>query len=268
MLNRENVVSTLRQVLLKHVPSNCRRFDYKIFDGVPCDRNMLGFIPDSKPCEGKVIEILDDFFLVKIKRTAFCIVDKSLATAIPSVGDIVQITPYARRDFDGQHSDTPKKEIRTLSDGSQYSITSVMIGGTTTHLPLSEPKCPELAQLKEQIEMMPAPDGFRKVAHLLVDANARDFSMVDPEPDDIFKTPPAIRCHVKTTRFEGELAIIYERGSDTYSIALSQADKLIEQIDDVYFDELGQRLADLIDDELWLQIKVEVLSSKATRRTP
>lgn len=267
MLNRENVVSTLRKVIAAHVPRKSRVYNYTVLDGVPRDRNMLGIFPDPRPCEGKVVEILDDFFLVKIKRTAFCVVDKSLATAIPSVGDSVRITPYARRDFDGQHIDTLKKEIRTLLDSSQYSITSVMIGGTTTHLPLPEPKCPELAQLKEQIEMMPAPDGFRKVAHLLVDANAKDFSMVDPKPNNIIKTPPAIRCQVKTTRFEGELAIIYERGSDTYAIELSQADKPIERVDDVYFDELGQRLADLIDDELWLQIKVEVLSCKATRRT-
>lgn len=267
MLNREKVVSTLKDLLAAHLPHNSRKFYYTVFDGVPSDRNMMGFIPDPEPCEGKVIEILDDSFLIKIERTTFCVVDKSLATCIPSVGETVRITPYARRDFDGERLDAPKKEIMTLPDGTQFSSETIMLGREITLLPLAVPKCPELAQLKEQIEMMPAPDGFRKVAHLLVDANAKDFSMVDSKPKNIIKTPPAIRCHVKTTRFEGELAIIYERGSDTYAIELCPADKQIERIDDVYFDELGQRLADLIDDELWLQIKVEVLNSKATRRT-
>lgn len=265
MLNRENIVATLKKVLLPHVPRNSRGFKYRVFDGIPDNRNSLGFIIDPVPCEGKVIEILDDFFLVKIKRTAFCVVAKSLATCLPSVGDTVRITPYARRHFDGQRIDAPTKETRTLPDGTEFTTETRVLGGETTRLPVAEPKCPELAALKQQIEIMPAPDGFRTVAHLLVDANAQQFSMLDPAPDEIIRTPPTIRCHVKTTRFEGWLSIIYDRAMDTYVIEFHQADQRIERIDDVYFDDLGQRLADRIDDGLWRQIKVDILKSKAAQ---
>lgn len=36
---------------------------------------------------------------------------------------------------------------------------------------------------------MPAPDGFRRITHMLVDAGAHDFTWVDPKPSRIIETP-------------------------------------------------------------------------------
>jgi DNA-binding transcriptional LysR family regulator len=47
---------------------------------------------------------------------------------------------------------------------------------------------------------LPAPDGFRRVTHLLVDAGARDITWVDPLPADIIRTPPAIGFTVATMK--------------------------------------------------------------------
>ncbi|MBN0639495.1 GTPase, partial [Pseudomonas aeruginosa] len=87
-------------------------------------------------------------------------------------------------------------------------------------LPIAEPQCPELQELIHQLEQLPAPDGFRRITHLLVDAGARDITWVDPLPADIIRTPPAIGFTVATTKFQGRVTVLYERGLDLYAVEL------------------------------------------------
>jgi hypothetical protein len=113
--------------------------------------------------------------------------------------------------------------------------------------------------LIEQLEELPAPDGFRRITHLLVDAGARDFSWVDPEPRDIIRTPPAISFTVSTAKFQGRVRVLHERGLDLHAVELSRDGELVERVDRVYFDDLGEVLERLIDDGSWRQIRVNVL---------
>src|SRR3546814_9075092 len=83
---------------------------------------------------------------------------------------------------------------------------------------------------------MPAPDGHRRIAHMLVDAQARDFELVDPTPADIIRTPPTVSFTVETGRFSGRVSIIYLRADDAYAVALHRDDEQVERRDDVYFD--------------------------------
>src|SRR3546814_9826753 len=71
--------------------------------------------------------------------------------------------------------------------------------------------CPELQELVDQLEQLPAPDGFRRITHMLVDAGARDITWVDPLPADIIRTPPAIGFTVATMKFQGRVTVLYER---------------------------------------------------------
>jgi hypothetical protein len=113
------------------------------------------------------------------------------------------------------------------------------------------------------LEELPAPDGYRRITHLLVDAGARDFTWVDPKPDDIINTPPALSFTVATDKFEGRVTVLYERVDDLYAVELRRGQDVVERVDEVYFDSLGEVLERLIDDGRWRQISVEILRSRA-----
>lgn len=141
-----------------------------------------------------------------------------------------------------------------------------LLGSAPAKLPIPKPQCLELGQLIEQLEELPAPDGFRRITHMLVDAGARDFTWVDPTPSKIIDTPPAISFTVSTAKFEGRVTILYDRAGDTYVVELHRDGERVERIDEVYFDMLGEVLERLIDDGRWRLIDVNVIDTKAARR--
>ena len=109
----------------------------------------------------------------------------------------MQVEPYARRRFDGLRADTPEEETAFTADGKPYTVQRFVLGSAPAKLPIPEVRCPELQALIQQMEQLPAPDGYRRITHLLVDAGARDFTWVDPLPNDIIATPPTISFTVK-----------------------------------------------------------------------
>ncbi len=117
-------------------------------------------------------------------------------------------------------------------------------------------------ELVRQLEQLPAPDGFRRITHLLVDAGARDFTVVDPTPRNIIATPPAVAFTVASAKFQGRVTVLYERGLDTYAVELHREGELVERVDEVFFDSLGQVLERLIDDGSWRLIRVQRLSGR------
>lgn len=243
-----------------HIPRNVRRFKYNVYDGLP-QESALGFRVDPEPFEGKVIIRNDDAIIVQTGRAKFAVLDRSLTSGAPDVGDKVLVTPYIRRRFDGERADTPETRTDYHSDGTAYTVKTMVLGAAPAKLPIPEPRCPELGDLIQQLETLPAPDGFRRITHMLVDAGARDFSWVDPLPSNIVSTPPAIGFNVSTAKFEGSVSILYDRGADAYVVELQRGDEVIERKELVYFDILGEVLENLIDDGRWRLIQVEVLAS-------
>ena len=244
-----------------HVPSNARTFKFNIFDGQP-KVSTLGFHIDPKPFEGKVIATTDEAIVVKTGRAEFAVLDRALVTEVPDEGAKVQVEPYARRRCDGLRADTPEEETAFTSDGKPYTVQRFVLGSAPTKLPIPEPRCPELQDLIQQMEQLPAPDGYRRITHLLVDAGARDFTWVDPLPEDIIATPPAISFTVATAKFQGHVTVLYERGLDLYAVELYRDGELIERVDEVFFDSLGGTLERLIDDGNWQRIRVQCLSGR------
>ncbi|MCC4607819.1 GTPase [Xanthomonas campestris pv. zinniae] len=239
-----------------HVPSNVHRFKFQVFDGEP-KVSMLGFHVDPKPFDGKVIAKTDEAIVVKTGRAEFAVLDRALVTEVPDEGTKVHVEPYARRRFDGLRADTPEKRIEQTSDGQTYSVETMVLGSAPAPLPIPKPRCPELAALIEQLEQLPAPDGFRRITHMLVDAGARDFTWVDPTPANIIQTPPAIGFTVSTGKFAGDVRVLYDRGADQYVIELHRGGECIDRIEDVFFDDLGRVLEGLIDDGSWRRIRVQ-----------
>ena len=244
-----------------HVPSNVSSFKFNIFAGQP-KVSTLGFHIDPKPFEGKVIARTDEAIIVKTGRAEFAVLDRALVTEVPDEGVKVQVEPYARRRFDGLRADTPEEETAFTSDGKPYTVQRFVLGSAPAKLPIPEPRCPELQELIQQMEQLPAPDGFRRITHLLVDAGARDFTWVDPLPKDIIATPPAIGFTVATAKFQGRVTVLYERGLDLYAVELHRDGELVERVDEVFFGTLGETLERLIDDGNWRRIRVQCLSGR------
>lgn len=265
-MDHQAIRAQLPTLVAGHVPHNLHKFKYRIYDGQP-QETVLGFRADPKPFQGKVVAATDLAIIVKTGRNEFAVLDRSLLTEVPDEGDKVQVEPYARRRFDGLRADTPQEETWHAADGTAYTVKSLVLGSAPARLPIPEPRCPELRALIQQLEELPAPDGHRCITHMLVDAGARDFSWVDPQPKDIIKTPPAISFTVATGKFEGRVTVLYERSDDLYAIELHRDGQLVKRVDEVFFDMLGETLERLIDDGAWRQIRVEVLSGgrKPTR---
>ncbi|MBJ7223589.1 MULTISPECIES: GTPase [unclassified Brenneria] len=249
-----------------HVPSNARTFKYEIFDGQP-KVSTMGFHIDPKPFDGKIIAKTEDAIIVKTGRIEFAVLDRCLVTEDPDEGAKVEVEPYARRRFDGLRADTPEERTEYTSDGQPYTLQTYVLGSAPAKLPIPQPRCPELQELITQLEELPAPDGYRRITHLLVDAGARDFTWLDPLPKDIIATPPAISFNVSTMKFEGRVTVLYERGDDLYAVELSRDGELIERVGGVFFDNLGDLLQALVDDGSWRRISVRTIQ-KPVRRKP
>lgn len=240
-LDKTTIKQSLSELIEPLVPRNCRRYHYRFCELLPAD-NAFGIKCDPQPFKGKVTLIQNNFLLVLEEGTKnkFVIVDRAYLDQLPELGAKVEVIPYARRHFNGQRIDEPDKEVTTLADGTKYVVTKMMLGGTTTELPLSLPKeqiqCPELLALIEQLEQLPAPDGFRCISHLLVDAGANDFNINDPKASEITTSPPSISFVVNNTKFNGQVTIGYDRGADTYFIQ-TEPTKLISPGDGVAIDD-------------------------------
>ncbi|AWM79060.1 hypothetical protein DKL61_01085 [Gammaproteobacteria bacterium ESL0073] len=182
-LDKAQVQSSLAQIIRPLIPRNCSRYQYRFCELLP-QPNVLGFCSDPKPFSGKVVFLNEVFILVKRAKTRnlFVIVDAAYVDMMPNLNDQVEITPYARHDFNGKRVDEPEQEIQNLPDRTQYTVTKMMLGGKSITLPLPISKeqiqSPELLALIEQLENLPAPDGFRLISHLLVDAGATDLRLM------------------------------------------------------------------------------------------
>lgn len=277
----------LKNVVGNHVGKNIRRYEFATYLG-EVRHNSLGGVGYLQPIEGTVVDASDLFTLVKTSANKFCVILSSLLSAPVDIGAKVSVQFYNLRRFNG-----------SLADGSEDPATggtrTVMLTGTETKFPVKwegrylgvDEKFADvyrkiqnqyLRDLITQMEHIPVNGGMRRIVNVLVDAGARDLDFVDPPEEQSADTPPAIRVLVASMKFVGVVAVFYDRASDTYSIRVtptpaaelpqphepgSQAD-ISERagkrvIDGVHFDELGDALQVLVDDEAWMQAKVTVV---------
>lgn len=248
-----------------HLPRNVRSFHYRICDGVP-QVSSLGIRIDPRPFQGTVIAKTQEALIIKTGRASFAAAARALLSDDPAEGARIEVVPYARRRFDGQRVDAAEQTTEQMANSQTYTLSTVVLGSATVSLPLPKARCPELADLIQQLEQMPAPDGFRRIVHLLVDAGAHDFSTVDPAPEHIVDTPPAISFNVRTTRFTSQVIILYDRSMDLFVVELRRGGALVDRVDLVDFSSLSETLERLIDDGHWRRIQINILTR--TRRSP
>ena len=263
-MNRNSVKDHLSNIVSTHVPKNSKGYKVRFYDAEP-SVGMFGQKLDPKPFDGKVIALTEEAIFVKTGRIEFAVLDSTLASLVPVLGDQIAVTPYSRRDFNGDRLDKPREESHVLN-GVAYTTKTVILGGETTHLPVPAPTCPYLKDLIDQLENGPAPDRFRSMAHLLVDAAAKDFSVVDPEPSDVINTPPELSFEVATEKYRGRVAILYQRSLDFFEIQLRPEGSPVQRHENIDFSSLGSELESLIDDGQWRRINIVVTKAAPVPR--
>src|SRR5947209_2573234 len=100
-MDRQAIHAQIRSLVAPHLPKNARSFQFQFYDELP-DKNTLGFRIDPKAFSGKVVNVTPDMILVKTARTTFAIIDRSLVSTVPEVNEQIEVTPYFRRDFNGE----------------------------------------------------------------------------------------------------------------------------------------------------------------------
>jgi hypothetical protein len=257
-MDTDAIRARLPALIRGHVPHNVREVRCHFFDGTPMI-SMLGYFVDPEPFDGTVIARTNDVLVVKVGRAEFAVLDRELVTEAPDEGTDVHVTPYARRRFDGRRADTPERLTRVDPNGRSFITPLTLLGAAPAKLPIPAVRCPALKALIEVLEQVRAPDGFRCISHLLVDAGARDFRWIDPLPHDIVRTPPAIGFVVNTEKFAGHVTVLCEPAVGLHTIELRRDDELVERIDEIYIDMIGDLLEQMIDDGSWRRIHVRCL---------
>ena len=253
MLNKEYVADVLPFLVRGSMAKNARQFSYQIVDfSVPF--NVFGFRIDPEPFEGNVVayDYGGQLMLIKLGgKPLYRVLDLAHVTSKPAIGKKVRITPYARRDWNGERLDKPNVVEGISRNGKPYRTYETILGGRELKLPIPETSNFELNELVKQLEMLPAPDGFRNIVHLLADANATQF--------EVNEKNQSIAFYVDTQKHQGKVEIVYDRASDSYAVILTSDGIVNDEVDDIYFDRLGSALSYLIDDLEWRKIKVEVI---------
>lgn len=262
MSNRkEQAREWARGVAGRHLPATARKYSLAIYAGEASISSTLGIQFDLQPAEGKVVELTDEWIMLKIGRAAYLfVVARDLVDVVPALGAVVRITPYARRGFNGRRLDAPTEEITD----SGLRLQSWTLGESRSRLPIDKEalKSLYLRDLIDQVEALDAGDGIRCMSQVLVDAGAwmHPVEFVDPDDRDIIATPPALKFRVRTAKHDGGFEIGYDRAADTYDLFLTGQDGgIVKHREGVLFVELAETAVDWLDDGSWRIAKVEVL---------
>jgi hypothetical protein len=268
MKTKDTARAWLASVVQKHLPSNARRYKFAVYCGQQNYGSFIGLPVDPQPVEGKVVEVSDEWLLVKTGRSDFFIADRELLSMVPQVGDTVLIEPWARRGFDGLRLDA----MRDSGNGCK----SFVIGETRSRFPgRSKLQCPHLIGMLDQLEalVMPEPDGIRTIAQVLIDAGAWNHPVeyCDPTEADIVSSPPRVTVTLDAPHIQGgplKLSVVYNRGMDTYSVETVLDNGQSNRYEHVTFDMLPEIIGDIASHPGWRTAKVTVLAKKAHKKLP
>jgi hypothetical protein len=264
-MNREKIKAELNALVAAYLPKNACSYSTVFFDGQPKKSNY-GFWIDPEPFAGKVIARTDDAAIIKMGRHAkFAILDRQCVNPDPEEGDQVLVRPYVRRRFDGKRADTPLEDIRIDPvTGQSCSVGTVTIlGKAIARLPILTPQSMPLQALVKVLEEAYLSGEHRQIAHMLVDADATDFEVIDTDMTP--ESSPEIGFNVSTAKFKGHITIRCVPGGQYIVDWQNRKEdqrgigKLIESDK-----TLGATLLKLIDDGAWRTIQIEII--KAARK--
>ena len=265
----------IKTVVGSHLGRNIRTFKFVTYTG-ETSHNQLGGVSYLMPAEGKVVEQGEDFTLIKTGPGSFTIVVSKLLSEPVALEDKVTVNFYKLRRFDGTAADG-------TDDSSVDGCRTVMLTGVETRFPVTWEgrylgineryaasytviQNPYLRDMITQMERETVDGGLRHTVNVLVDAGATNLTFTDPVEEESATTPPGMSMQISSSKFTGKVFVGYDRGADTYFIDLAAGEGgETHRIDDVHFNELGERLIEAIDDREWLKAKV-VITKKAPKK--
>lgn len=263
MLNRKKVEDELNE-LLPFQTGKGKNYKFGIINSRPF-KTSLGYRLDPKPFQGQIVGYSETFMVVELKPAVFRVVDLELVKNRPVIGTKVCVMPYERRNFAGKRIDEPQVETvcQATADGREVSIRRIKFGIESPTLPFDDETeiDPEITDLIQQIQHRLAPDGFRTLAQVLVDANANDFSCGSLLPNAVNDSLPSVKFKVKTTKFSGFVTIFYSHFFKAYGIAYQRACEADSKIWPIRLGSLCEKLVELIDDERWQVIRIRPIKS-------
>lgn len=234
-----------------------RQYRYRLCFPHKPGQGILGQSIDYKPVNGKVLLVSDsaDCYVVQEgRKMLFVAFSLENAGTKPALGDVVQVVPYERRRFDGSRlSDLQRDE-----DGAYL----IELSGIS-RLPNKPEKCSDfLSNMIDQIERIRV-DGRRTIAQMLIDAGACGYPVIyrdldDSEPSHLL---PKITFGIKSAKFQGSLSVILDRAADAYLIELTDPSGTVVDTIESYFDNMGEVMADAVDDHCWVKDRVTILKN-------
>jgi hypothetical protein len=259
MKTNETARSWLASVARQHLPSNTRNYKFSTYCGQQNFGSFIGLPVDLSPAEGKVVDISDEWLLVKTRRNTFFIADVELLSQVPGIGDTVVIEPWARKGFDGLRLDAPRD--------SGGGCKTFILGETRSRFPnRSDLQCPQLRDMLDQLEVlkMPDPDGIRTVAQVMIDAGASNHPVeyCDPADSDIISNPPRVTVTLDAPHIPNGpvgLSVIYDRGGDMYRVETVSASGEVTTLENLTFDMLPETIGEIATDPAWRKAKVAII---------
>lgn len=262
MLNRKLVNQETDPILFAHKTSAANGVYRRSIDDTTVGESI---VDDGIKLNGEVIGVTNHTIVISHKRNYFSIIEKTLAGQMPDIGDFIEIVPYVRNGFNGQPMRKLVKADTQFMDGLFLYMNSCLLGDDQVRIPGDKVHNPVLLNLICQLQETKLSDGFRKITNLFVDVGANNFRVVDPKDDEeLSQGMPSIRFNVPGPKFKGDVEIIVDCATDTYSVNFYGDE--VRKCDFVHFDELAKVLEDALDDGLWKQIKVNVISKAKPKR--
>lgn len=254
-----------RQWLSSHIwdfiPKNSKRYSTSILS-LRRGSNCFGMQVDLPATEGKVIHAGAGFYVLKTDRIGFAVVDSTLLSQPLNEGATVRITPYQRRHFNGNTFSEP-----VVEDHGTYKTTVHKIGQNVSTIPVQEPKSLYTINMLELLRRGKCTDGIRLISNMLVDFNAHNVELQEPEMHKVNGCDPQFKFDCSTGKFVGHVIIGLNLGADVYYIQLQKTNaegirETVTTCSTVYFDQMAEVLETLLCDGAWKVAKVDVLKQE------
>lgn len=262
MYDRNEVHKAIKPLLAKHLTKAPRKVTILHIDGLPLGIGGSGCYIEPNPFRGKVIEITDLAVIIKDAANSFKVCKRSLMSQEPSIGDNVLITPYFRKQLDGQPVGETMLEDTQFINGDFIPKGQGRLFDEIAYLPGQNIVHEHTRILVNVLQQQLLSDGFRTITHLLADIKARSFALFDPT-DPLTGTEGAvINFDVDSPKFKGNVVVRYHYERYQFSVYFNGTfDKTFENIP---FNGLAKVLEEQLDDVSLTQIKVEVIPATVT----
>ncbi|MFL6600752.1 MAG: hypothetical protein ACJ8R9_05420 [Steroidobacteraceae bacterium] len=258
MSRQAEAIAWLRDALPRHVGPWDQCFMLSIYTAEPFIHPASGVHIDPDPEEGRILEVSDQWILMRNSEKALFVCARDLVQTVPTVGSTVRITPYARRGFDGKRLDGA--DTKTGVPGF-----AALSRQWRSELPFdpSGLRSSSLRELVEQIEYCRAPDGIRRLSQVLIDAGASSepISVIDLSANtERASVRPSLQFRIHTEKVDGYLKIECISTTNEYRLyLLTHEGELLRTLGPVSHDRLTSLIVEWIDDGKWRIAKVEVV---------